>query len=90
MDFHKIGRPKGQALSVFREEFSDQVSKDVHESIVQQVVPPEAQVSERVILNETSRSIQTFKMTYDRLYKKFQERLVEQYSGMRGGYMSEY
>ena len=29
-------------------------------------------------------------MTYDRLVKKFQERLVAEYSGMRGGYMSEY
>lgn len=29
-------------------------------------------------------------MTYDRLFKKFQERLVNEYSGMRGGYMSEY
>ena len=33
MDFHKFGRPKGQALSVFREEFSDCISKDVHESV---------------------------------------------------------
>ena len=29
-------------------------------------------------------------MTYDRLFKKFQGRVIAQYSGMRGGYMSEY
>ena len=53
-------------------------------------MPPEAKVSARVELIETSRSIQTFKMTYDRLFKKFQERLISEYSNMRGGYMSEY
>ena len=90
MEFHKIGRHKGTALSVFREEYSDQVSKDVHESIAHREIPPEAQISERVVLQETSRSIQTFKLTYDKIFKKFQERLIEQYSGMRGGYMSEY
>lgn len=29
-------------------------------------------------------------MTYDRLFKKFHERLVTEYGNMRGGYMSEY
>jgi hypothetical protein len=47
-------------------------------------------VSKTVELVETSRSIQTFKMTYERLFKKFQERLVTEYGNMRGGYMSEY
>jgi len=41
-------------------------------------------------LVETSRSIQTFKMTYERLFKKFHERMTEEYGNMRGGYMSDY
>ncbi len=49
-----------------------------------------ARISKTVELVETSRSIQTFKMTYDRLFKKFQERLVTEYGNIRGGYMSEY
>jgi len=80
-------------VSVFPEELSDGISKEVHESVAARMqghLPPEAQVSARVALVETSRSIQTFKMTYDRLYKKFQERLIAEYGGMRGGYMSEY
>ena len=53
-------------------------------------MPAAARVSTTIALQETSRSVQTFKMTYDRLFKKFQERLISEYSGMRGGYMSEY
>ena len=53
-------------------------------------MPAAARVSTTIALQETSRSVQTFKMTYDRLFKKFQERLIAEYSGMRGGYMSEY
>ena len=78
---------------MFPEELSDGISKEVHESVaprMQAHLPPEAIVSSRVTLVETSRSIQTFKMTYDRLYKKFQDRLIAEYGGMRGGYMSEY
>jgi len=29
-------------------------------------------------------------MTYDRLFKKFHERLIAEYSNMRGGYMNEF
>lgn len=29
-------------------------------------------------------------MTYERLFKKFHERLVSEYENMRGSYMSEY
>ena len=53
-------------------------------------LPPFARVSAREPLVETSRSIQAFQATYDRLVRKFQERLVEQYGKMRGGYMSDY
>ena len=53
-------------------------------------MPAAARVSTTIALQETSRSVQPFKMTYDRLFKKFQERLIAEYSGMRGGYMSEY
>ena len=47
-------------------------------------------MSKTIELVETSRSIQTFKMTYERLFKKFHERLVAEYGTMRGAYMSEY
>lgn len=29
-------------------------------------------------------------MTFERIYKKFHERLVNEYAGMRGGYMTEF
>ena len=95
LEIHKFKKPKKAAISVLRddkedEEISDQVSREGHESQAQAAMPPEAKVSARVELIETSRSIQTFKMTYDRLFKKFQERLIQEYSNMRGGYMSEY
>ena len=47
-------------------------------------------VSPPVQLIETSRSIQTFNLTYDRLYREFQEKLVAEYAGMRSTYMGEY
>ena len=93
LNVHRFGKKNAQAQSVFPEELSDGISKEVHESVaprMQAHLPPEAQVSARVALVETSRSVQTFKMTYDRLFRKFQEKLIEHYSGMRGGYMSEY
>lgn len=76
-------------MTVFRDQISEAVSQEVHESI-KEVVPEFAKVGKTVELVETSRSIQTFKMTYDRLVKKFQERLVNEYGKMRGVYMSEY
>ena len=93
LNVHRFGKKNAEAQSVFPEELSDGISKEVHESVaprMQAHLPPEAQVSARVALVETSRSVQTFKMTYDRLFRKFQEKLIEHYSGMRGGYMSEY
>ena len=41
-------------------------------------------------LVETSRSVQTFKMTYDKIFAKFHARIVEEYAAMRGGYMTDY
>lgn len=31
-----------------------------------------------------------FKMNYDRLYREFQEKLIQEYAGQRTSYMSEY
>ena len=87
--FHRHTQPK-LAQSVFPDGVSDDVSKQVQESQAQKNLPPFARVSKTVELVETSRSIQTFKMTYDRLFKKFQERLVNEYGAMRGGYMGEF
>ena len=89
IEIHKFKKPK-LAQSVFPDQLSEDISRQAHESQAQVALPPEARVSKTVELVETSRSIQTFKMTYDRLFKKFQERLVQEYSNMRGGYMSEY
>lgn len=90
LEIHKFGKQTKIANSVFPDQVSDTVSKEVHESVAQNNLPAIARVSKVVELVETSRSIQTFKMTYDRLFKKFQDRLVQEYSNIRGGYMSEY
>ena len=39
---------------------------------------------------ETSRSIQTFGLIYDKLFAEFKDELVQEYYQMRGGYMGEY
>lgn len=92
LEIHKFSKPK-QAQSVLPEQYSDEISQEVHASQAKKneiEMPAAARVSTTIALQETSRSVQTFKMTYDRLFKKFQERLCAEYSGMRGGYMSEY
>ena len=53
-------------------------------------VPPEATVSNVVALQETSRSIETFSMAYDRLFAEFQETLVREYANTRVTYIGEY
>lgn len=91
VQIHKFGRVE-KPQSVYPDHLSDAISKEVHESQAPAPhrVPPEARVSARVELIETSRSIQTFKMTYDRLFKKFHQKLVTEYGNMRGGYMTDY
>ena len=88
IEIHKFGKP-APAVTVFRDQISIAVSQEVHESI-KETVPEFAKVGKTIELVETSRSIQTFKMTYDRIFKRFQERVVNEYGKMRGVYMSEY
>ena len=76
LEIHKFGKQTKIANSVFPDQVSDTVSKEAHKSVVQNNLPAIARVSKTVELVETSRSIQTFKMTYDRLFKKFQDRLI--------------
>lgn len=56
---HKFGRAMDKPQSAYPENLSDAVSKEVHESqaAAPHMVPPEARVSSRVQLVETSRSI---------------------------------
>ena len=39
---------------------------------------------------DTSRSIQTFGLQYDRIFQEFKDELVAEYAMMRGCYMGEY
>lgn len=72
------------------EEDSDEgASREAHKSNITKVSAV-ATVSPAVALVETSRSIQTFQMSYDRIYREFQERLVAEYAGMRNVYIGEY
>jgi hypothetical protein len=72
------------------DQLSDEgVSKEAHKSAISKVSAV-AVVSPPVALQETSRSIQTFGMIYDNLFKRFQENLIEEYGKMRSTYMSEY
>lgn len=51
-----------------------------------------ALVSEVVEIDEklTSRSIQTFAMNYDRIYREFQEQLIAEYAAARSSYVGDY
>ena len=72
------------------DQLSDEgVSKEANKSAVTKVSAV-AVVSPTIAMQETSRSIQTFSLVYDRLFKDFQEKLVLEYSNMRSTYMSEY
>ena len=63
---HKFGGNKPKDIqSVAQADISDTVSRDVQQSNAKNVqVPREAQISARVELVETSRSIQTFDVAY--------------------------
>jgi len=65
-------RPKAsKAYTVHAyEDYDDEASRQAHKSNVTKV-PPEATVSNVVDLRETSRSVETFAMAYDRLYSEF-------------------
>jgi hypothetical protein len=67
----------------------DGVSEEAHKSTVTKVSKV-AEVSPMIAIGDTSRSIQGFNLTYDRLFAEFQQKLVEKYTEMRQGYMSEF
>ena len=71
---------------------NDGVSKEARQSSVAKVtkVSKIAAVSPPVAVPETSRSIQTFGLQYDKLYAEFHQELVMEYAQMRGAYMGEY
>lgn len=66
------------------------ISKEAHESANMTSIANVAVVSKIIEVPETSRSIQTFKMVYDKLFQEFKAELADEYGQMRGGYMSEY
>ena len=49
-----------------------------------------AHVSPPVQLVETSRSVESFNMTYDKCFRDFQEKLIAEYDNMRRMYITEY
>jgi len=53
-------------------------------------MPQVTVVSQRVVVPDTSRSIQTFGMVYDKIFAEFKDELVMEYAQMRGCYMGEY
>ena len=76
--------------TMMADQISDEgVSKEANKSAVTKVSAV-AVVSPPIALQETSRSIQTFSLVYDKLFKQFQENLIHEYSNMRQQYMSEY
>ena len=73
----------------FMHENESDTSKEAHRSQATHISSC-AVISPPVALVETTRSVQTFKMNYDRLYREFQEKLIAEYSAQRTSYMSEY
>ena len=66
------------------------LSKEAHESDNKVSAAHVAVVSKIIEVPETSRSIQTFKMVYDKLFAEFKDEMVQEYAQMRGCYMDEY
>jgi len=90
---HKFGKFHNKPFTVKQtaaHDSGDDVSKEVHDSEVTNLVAPIAVVSPPLPVPETSRSIQTYAKIYDKIYAEFKEELVQEYAQMRGCYMSEY
>lgn len=89
--FYRFGAAFKQPYTVKpTDEISDGgVSAEAHKSEATKVSAV-AMVSPPLPVPETSRSIQTFNMTYDKLFAEFQQELVAEYSAMRAGYMHEF
>lgn len=74
-----------------QDDLSDEgISKEAHESDNKISAAHVAVVSKIIEVPETSRSITTFKISYDRLFAEFKDELVQEYAQMRGCYMGEY
>ena len=88
--FTKIGKGYNKPFTVKQMDGgSDGVSQEAHKSEATKVSAVAA-VSPVVDVPDTSRSIQTFSLQYDRLFAEFKEELIMEYGQMRGCYMGEY
>lgn len=67
----------------------DGVSEEAHKSTVTKISKV-AEVSQKVELQDTSRSVKGFSLTYDRIQAEFQQKLIEAYTQMRTSYMEQY
>lgn len=47
-------------------------------------------IRERIPLPNDNKHMLTFKKCYDRLFKDFKDKLVAEYSQMKGSYLTEY
>ena len=80
---------KAGKLAYDQIESDDDTSKEAHKSDLTKLSSV-AVVSPPIALVETSRSVEAFKLGYDRLFREFQERLLAEYGAQRTSYMSEY
>ena len=88
----KFGKSYNKPFTVMQHQdnvSNDSVSKEAHQSEVT-IVSKIAAVSPAVAVPETSRSILTFNLQYDKLYAEFHQELVMEYAQMRGCYMGEF
>jgi hypothetical protein len=47
-------------------------------------------VRERIALSNDNKHVMTFKKCYDRLFKEFKDKLVQEYALMKNTYLLEY
>ena len=87
---HKFDKKPGKLMQDHGES-EDDTSKEANKSSYTKFTD-KAGVSEVVELDEklTSRSVQTFKMNYDRIYRQFREQLLAEFTAARSSYMSDY
>ena len=91
--FTKIGKGYNKPYTVKQMDGGSQdhdgASQEAHKSEATKVSAVAA-VSPVVVVPDTSRSIQTFSLQYDRLFAEFKDELIMEYGQMRGCYMNEY
>ena len=91
-NFRKLGKGYNKPYTVKQNDGSqdgNSVSQEAHKSEATKVSAIAA-VSPPVAVPDTSRSIQTFSLQYDKLFAEFKEELRMEYAQMRGCYMDEY